>query len=98
MRHHQIRVMIYHQLFLRSLFRGHFTGKSVLAWFSQAKPGQDSIISKLVFCYLFCLLVFEITRLRPDKEFGYYQLAKCLDRIGDKQGAKAARLKLQGIE
>ena len=37
-------------------------------------------------------------RLRPDKEFGYYQLAKCLERIRDKQGAKAARLKLQEIE
>ncbi|CAH3170165.1 unnamed protein product, partial [Porites lobata] len=40
----------------------------------------------------------QITRLRPDKKFGYYQLAKCVDRIGDKQGAKAARLKLQEIE
>ncbi|KAJ7331204.1 hypothetical protein OS493_019985 [Desmophyllum pertusum] len=39
----------------------------------------------------------KLTKLRPDKAFGYYQLAKCLDRIGDKDGAKTARQTAQKL-
>ncbi|KAJ7331213.1 hypothetical protein OS493_019995 [Desmophyllum pertusum] len=39
----------------------------------------------------------KLTKLRPDKAFGYYQLAKCLDRIGDKDGGKTARQTAQKL-
>ena len=51
---------------------------------------QSLVLNTLHFIEL-SRLIFQLTKLRPDKPFGYYQLAKCLDEIGDKDGARTAR-------